>query len=173
MNSETKDYLGWIIPVVAILLAVYSATETADRFSLSIAASVILVALNERRRTKILTAAMVRVVDEKGSVRGLIGYADEGVQIGVIAEPLYNGAIAYAGLWQKIPSASFTFKSTASATSHEHIERSPTLSVAGEMAQQFRSYSINFSYATANNEPSLTVEEYHKDGVLVRHITLS
>ena len=66
MNSETPDFFGWIVPVAATLLAIYSAIKSTGDSSLMLAAAVVLLAWVERRRTKIVTAALIRIVDEKG-----------------------------------------------------------------------------------------------------------
>jgi hypothetical protein len=116
MHSETSDYLGWILPTAVALLAVYAAIKSGNDSSFLFAASVILLALVEKRRAKIITAPLIRIVDEKGAIRGLIGWTGQGLQVGVRAEPLNNSAIAYASLWQKTPNVAFTFGYSLSVT---------------------------------------------------------
>ncbi|HMA72025.1 MAG TPA: hypothetical protein VKP67_11135 [Xanthobacteraceae bacterium] len=110
MNSETPDFFGWIVPVAATLLAIYSAIKSTGDSSLMLAAAVVLLAWVERRRAKIVTAGLIRIVDEKGGLRGLVGWNGEGIQIGVRSAPLDNLAWGYACLWKKAPSVAFTFQ---------------------------------------------------------------
>jgi hypothetical protein len=166
MDSNKLDLLGWILPVAAAFLAIYGAIKSGSDSSYLFAASVVLLILIEKRRAKIITAALIRIVDEKGALRGLVGWTGGDIQVGVRAEPIYNVAVASATLWGKTPNVSFTFGYSQRGTaSGEIFERAPSIHVAGKMARQWRSYSLDFSFEEATNAPALSVGEHREDGV--------
>jgi hypothetical protein len=171
MNSETRDYLGWICSVAAGLFAAYGAVKSADVSSTLLAAAVVLLVIVERRRAKIVTAALIRLVDEKGGIRGLVGCSGTGIQIGVRASDLMNNAISYYTLWQNTPHVAFTFKCSEAFAGGKLYERCPSVELYGLMPGGWRSYSLNFSYKEA--APALSVSEHIQDGVLHRSIPLS
>lgn len=171
MNSETRDYVGWIISLAAALCAIYGAMKSADASSMLFALAVVLLVILERRPAKIVTAALIRIADERGSIRGLVGYNGTGIQIGVGGAPLYNGACSYYTLWQNTPHVAFTFKCSEAFAGEKLYERCPSVELYGLMPGGWRSYSLNFSYKEA--APALSVSEHIEDGVLHRSIPLS
>jgi hypothetical protein len=171
MKYEQRDFLGWILPVAAALLAVFGAVTNS---ALLIATGVVLLAINERRSAKVVTAALIRVADENGNILGLVGWAGGGLQIGVRTEEISSNAISYFSLWGNTPSVDFTFQGTKSATAAGLFECSPSIHVSGMMpGRAWRTYSLNFSYAENGSEPRLSVSEHHKEGVVRRSIPLS
>jgi hypothetical protein len=160
MNSEKFDVLGWLLMVGAASLAISAAMRSGSNTTWVFAGSILLLIAIERRRAKIVTAALIRIVDEKGACWGLIGWDGEGVQIGVRAEPLNNVSVAYPILWQKAPSVAFSFMySHAITSSGELVERSPTITVSGEMQKEWRSYSMKFSYNVAADKPDIAIDQ--------------
>lgn len=86
----------------------------------SIGLALITLVVIERRRSKVVTASLIRVVDEAGGLRGLAAWDGQGIQIAVHAGALNNSAAGYPVLWQKGPSASFSFTPAATIVQHEH-----------------------------------------------------
>jgi len=174
VNSEKRDYLGWILSVVATLFAIYGAVKSGGDSSVLFAAAVVLLVIIERRPAKVVTASLIRIADEKGAIRGLVGWGGGGIQVGIRAAEIYNKAVSYSILWQTTPSVAFTLRCSEQGTaSGEIIERSPSIVVSGQMARDWRSYSLNFSYKEDTSEPAISVCEHRKDGVLYRSIPLS
>jgi hypothetical protein len=168
MHSEKIDYLGWLIPIAVVLIVIYGAIDAGNKYSLLVAASIVLIILNERRPAKIITTALVRIVDEKGGVHGLIGWNGEGVQIAVGATSLNNMAVAYQDLWhQKTSYVAFTFQPSIAIAGERNFECTPSMQIAGEMPVGWRSYSINFSYKKNTDAPYLSIHERRNDGTLV------
>ena len=95
MNSEKVDLLGWMLSAGAVFLAIFGAIKSGGDTALMFAGALLLLVAIERRRAKIITAALIRIVDENGAVRGLVGWDGEGIQIGVRAEPINNVSFAY------------------------------------------------------------------------------
>jgi hypothetical protein len=174
MNSEKHDLLGWLLAAGAALLAVSAVMKAGEGATSLLAWSLLLIIVNERRRAKVVTAALIRVVDEKGACRGLIGWDGQGIQVGVRTDSLNNLVCAYPVLWQKVPSVVFSFRHTHSETSSgELIERSPTIGVAGEIQKEWRSYEMQFSYNVAAAKPDVAIAQHSEDHILCRSIPLS
>ena len=172
MNSQTRDITGWLLAATATLLAILGAMTWSNPAGKFFAGAVVTLVAIERRRSKTVTAALIRVTDEKGEVRGLVAWDGEGIQVGVRADSVNNSAVAYPILWQKNPSVAFTFKPAISMASGKVFETVPAIGLYGEVQSQFRSYSVEFSYENASNTPALRVAERTNAGTLVRSIPL-
>ena len=174
MNSEKIDIVGWLLTIGAVFLAISGAVKSGSNAVLMLAGSILLLIAIERRGAKIVTAALIRIVDEKGACRGLIGWDGEGVQIGVRAESLNNVSVASPILWQSTPSVAFSFRYSHAITSDgDLVERAPAITVSGEMQREWRSYSLNFSYNVTADKPDLAVTQRTKECTLCRSIPLT
>ena len=122
MNSQTRDITGWLLAATATLLAILGAMTWSNPAGKFFAGAVVTLVAIERRRSKTVTAALIRVTDEKGEVRGLVAWDGEGIQVGVRADSVNNSAVAYPILWQKNPSVAFTFKPAISMASGKVFE---------------------------------------------------
>ena len=172
MHSGKVDLAGWLLAAVAALLAVYVAFAIRGAVGLAIGAALITLVVIERRRSKVVTASLIRVVDEAGGIRGLVAWDGEGVQIGIRAEALNNGAVAYGVLWQKEPSVSFSFR-PATTVAGGATNHTPAIGVSSLVENRWRSYAVEFSYESIKMEPSLLVAERKDDATIVRRIPLN
>ena len=172
MNSQTRGVAGWLLATMASLLAILGALAWSTSAGNYFAGAVITLVAMERRRSKIVTAAMIRVTDEKGSVRGLVAWDGEGIQLGVRADTVNNSSVAYSVLWQRSPSVAFTFKPAVSIASGKVFDAVPAIGVYGQVQSQLRSYSVEFSYENASSTPALRVTERKDSKALVRSIPL-
>src|SRR6266849_5285433 len=107
MNSKRVDYLGWILPLAAAILSLYAATNAVENPATLFAVAIVLLVIADRRRTKTITAALVRIAAPNGTLKGLIGCADGGIQIGVRAGG-YDGSLQWMTLWHDAPNVAFT-----------------------------------------------------------------
>lgn len=166
MNSKTLDLLGWALPALAVLMAVGAASHFGDE-ALLLASAVLLFAIADRRRAKIVTTSLVRFVDEKGTLRGLAGWNGEGIQISVRTDPVYNVSIAHPVLWQSGPNVSFTFTGNHRLITESKKEISvPTMEISNGFEEEKHSYSLKFSYDRNDNKPSIEVIQVKKGAVV-------
>ena len=153
MNEKKVDYLGWILLMTAALLAIIGAFQSGSAISFYFAGAIVLLVVYEKIPTKIVTASLYRVADEKGGIRGLIAFDGVGVQIGIRSDSLNNSAVAWPILWQESPSVGFSFGVKSTVTSKGTHDRAPSLGLSGFMAKQSRRYSIDFSYDDQADRP--------------------
>lgn len=146
MYDEKWDFLGWLLPVTAALLAVVGAIKSGNDTAIFFAVAVVLLVINERRPAKIVTTSLIRVTDEEGHVRGQISYDATGIHIGL-----------YTKFWHKSPSVGFVFGYGESRTSKGLYDLNPSMSVYGHMAYKHRSYSMDFSYDNEAEKPDVYI----------------
>lgn len=171
MHSEKTDITGWLLAAIVVTLAAYVAVALGSSVGVAIALALITLVAIERRRSKVITASLIRVADEAGGVRGLVAWDGEGIQIGVLASTLSNRAAGYRVLWQKEASVSFSFRPATTITGGV-IEHAPAIGVFGVMGSQWPTYAMEFSYDSAKMEPALCVTERGVDATVVHHIRL-
>ena len=172
MNSEAHDISGWLLAATASGLAILGAMAWSHPAGKFFAGAIVTLVAIERRRAKIVTAAMIRVTDEKGEVRGLVAWNGEGIQVGVRADSVSNSAMAHSVLWQNRESVAFTFRPAVSIASGRVFETVPAIGLYGQVQSQSRSYSVEFSYEHATNKPALRVAERTDIGTVIRSIPL-
>lgn len=171
MHSEKTDLVGWLLAAIVISLAAYVAVALGGSVGATIALALFTLVAIERRRSKVITASLIRVADETGCIRGLVAWDGEGIQIGVRASTLSNGAAGYGALWQNEPSISFSFR-PATTIAGGVVEHTPAIDVSGVMGNQWRTYAMEFSYESIKTEPALRVTERGADATIVRHVRL-
>lgn len=171
MHSEKTDFAGWLLAAIAVALAAYIAVALGNSVGVAIAFALITLVAIERRRSKVITASLIRVADEAGGIRGLVAWDGEGIQIGVRASTLNNGAAGYRVLWQKEPNVSFSF-GPATKIVGGVVEHTPAIGVFGVMGNQWRTYAMEFSYESVKMEPALCITERGTEATVVRHIHL-
>ena len=171
MHSEKTDLVGWLLAAIPVSLAAYVAVTLGGSVGVAIALALTTLVVIERRRSKVITASLVRVVDEAGGIRGLVAWDGEGIQIGVRASILSNSAAGYCVLWQKEPSVSFSFR-PATTVAGGIVEHTPAIGISGVMGNKWRSYAMEFSYESIKTEPDLCVTERGADATIVRRIRL-
>ena len=145
MNSKTLDLLGWVLPILSVLLAIGAAAHFGEEM-LMLAGAILLLAITERRRAKVITVSLIRFVDEKGTLRGLAGWNGEGIQISVRTDPVYNMSSAYSELWVNGSNVSFTFNGNYRIITELKKEVSvPTIEASNVSEGERRHYSLRFS----------------------------
>jgi hypothetical protein len=172
MNSEKRDFLAWALLIGAAMSALSAAIISKNIGVTLLSCAIILLVIADRRRAKVLSVGLLRIVDERGDTRGLIGWDGEGVQLGLRTSPISNSAIAYPVLWQKEQSVAFSFKCAKSFTSAfgDPIEQRPAIGLCGEMDNQWRTYGVEFSYS--EGKPDIWVSQSHDEGVLCHRFTI-
>ena len=169
MNSTTTDLTGWLLAAIAASLAAYAGVALGDSIGAAISLALIALVVIERRRSKVITASLIRIADEAGGIRGLIAWDGEGIQIGVRSSTIGNNAAGYGVLWQKEPSVSFSFRPTTTVANGVE-EHTPAIGVSCLSGSQWRSYAMEFSYEPIRLEPALYVSERKSDAIVTRHI---
>lgn len=164
---KKTDLWGWILPITAALLAIIGAFKSGSAASFYLAGALVLLVIYDKIPAKIITTSLIRVVDVKGAVRGLIGWNGVGIQVAVRTEPVWNSAIAWPLLWQDSPSVAFTFGCCKSNTSKGSHDRCPSIGMYGLMAKQSRYYSMNFSYDNEADKPDVHIGVERKEEVNV------
>src|ERR1700733_12462396 len=113
MNSNSLDSVGFVLSAAVMVLAVTGAVVSGgNNVALIFAGAILLLIVSEKRRKKFVTATLFRISDSEGNIRGLIGFAGMGVQIGVRAwnTGASGFATVYSQLWQTDQQVSFTFE---------------------------------------------------------------
>lgn len=173
MHEGRIDIVGWFLAIVVVALATFIAFKLDSQVGAAIAIALLALVAIEKRRSKVISASLIQISDEKGGIRGLIGYDGSGVQLGVRTDPLDNGAVAYSLLWQEKPNVAFSFQAAMTASSSGVIDVAPEIWVRGQMQYEMRSFSMQFGYDTAAKKPAIHVKERVKEGTLVRDIQIS
>lgn len=171
MTSKTIDLTGWLLAAATVMLAAYIGIALGGRIGSAIASALVILVTIERRRSKVITASLIRIADSAGNIRGLIAWNGEGIQIGVRSDALHNNAVGCSTLWQKEPSVSFTFRPTKTIANGSE-DHTPTMGVSGLMAGKWRTYAMEFSYKSMKLEPTMYVSEQKSDGIFIQHIHL-
>ena len=170
MNSKSRDIPGWLLAMTAVLLSILGAMAWSDPAAKFFVGAVITLVVIERRRSKTVTAALIRVTDEQGEVRGLIAWDGEGIQLGVRTDPAHNAAVAYPVLWQQRPSVAFTFRPSISMALGKVVETVPAIGLYGDVQSHRMSYSLEFSYENESKKPLLRVSERTSEATIHRSV---